>query len=73
MVEDVSTGGVMRFRYEKGEREQRLDSERKALIEAGYMAAEERKERERRRKQVFWIIIGGIILSILGAVLLLKN
>ena len=65
MAEEVSTGGLVRFRYEKG-RESELSKEKKKEIREAYAQADERKRRERRNRILFWII--GIIdfLSLLG-------
>ncbi len=69
MAEDVSTGGLIKFRYEKGN-ETRLSDEKKNEIRNAYAAAEERKRREKIRRIVFWGI--GIIVLILASVLVWK-
>jgi len=55
MGEDVETGGLMRFRYDKGSGRKISESERNEIREA-YARAEERKARERRNRIIFWIV-----------------
>lgn len=66
MAEDVSTGGLIKFRYEKGN-ETRLSEEKKNAIREAYAAAEERKRKERRNRILFWIIglVGLLLLCVL--------
>ena len=71
MVENVSTGGLMRFRYAPEGRQQKLDAERRALIEQGYREAEERKQRERKNRLIFWIILF-LILIFFGGYFILQ-
>ncbi len=66
MAEEVSTGGVMRFQYEKGQNIGKLDAERKALLEQGYREAEERKRRERRNRRILWLIILLVLIVVAG-------
>lgn len=66
MVEEVTTGGVMRFQYEKGQGVGKLDAERKALLEQGYREAEERKRRERRNRRILWLIILLVLIAVTG-------
>jgi cell division septal protein FtsQ len=67
MAEDVSTGGLIKFRYEKGN-ETRLSDEKKSEIRDAYAAAEERKRKERRNRILFWIIGILVGLGIVGLV-----
>jgi type VI protein secretion system component VasF len=66
MAEEVSTGGLMKFRYEK-ESESKLSDERKKEIREAYAQADERKRRERRNRIIFWIIglVGLVVLVLL--------
>ncbi len=69
MAEDVSTGGLMKFRYEK-ERESKLSDVRKKEIREAYARADERKKREKRNRIIFWIIglVGLILLFVLTGI-----
>lgn len=69
MAEQVQTGGMMQFRYER-QRQAELDPERKYAIETGYAEADDRKKREKRNMIIFWIIIAFVILAILGYIFL---
>lgn len=71
MAEQVQTGGLMQFRYDK-QRQAELDPERRKGIAEGYAQAEERERKEKRNKIIFWIILVLIILAILGYILI-KN
>jgi hypothetical protein len=64
MAEEVSTGGLVKFRYDKGG-ESNLSDEKKREIREAYAAADERKARERRNRILFWII-GLVGLAALG-------
>jgi UDP-N-acetylmuramyl pentapeptide phosphotransferase/UDP-N-acetylglucosamine-1-phosphate transferase len=64
MAEDVSTGGLVRFRYEK-ESESKLSDERRKEIREAYARADERKRREKRNRIIFWIIGLVILLVVL--------
>ena len=66
MTEEVSTGGLVRFRYGKDNKKSELSDEKKKEIAEAYAAAEERKEREKRNKMIMWIVIGLIVLLIAG-------
>lgn len=65
MTEQVQTGGVMHFRYDK-QSQSGLDPERRNAISEGYAQAERREEREKRNKLIFWIVLAIIVLLILG-------
>lgn len=69
MAENVQTGGVMQFKYEKGHQSRLSEKERKEIAEA-YERAAERKRRERRRKIIGWGIAVLLILLGVGYVLL---
>lgn len=65
MAEEVSTGGMMKFRYGKGSQGKLNEDDRRA-IQRGYAEAEERKKRERKNRMIIWVIIALIILLGLG-------
>lgn len=65
MAENVQTGGVMQFRYSGGSQTQRLDAERKRLLEEGYRRAEERKRIERKRRKRNWLLVLVLFLILL--------
>jgi len=69
MAEQVQTGGLMQFRYDK-QKESDLDPERKYDIDLGYAEADERKRREKKNKIILWIVVALIIVAILGYILL---
>lgn len=71
MVEQVQTGGLMKFDY-RNVRQGELDSERKDAILHGYAKAYERKRKEKRSKIIFWLFLFLMILIILGYILI-KN
>lgn len=64
MGEDVETGGLIKFRYEKGSGSKMSENERNEIREA-YARAEERKAREKRNRIIFWIagLIGLLVAS----------
>lgn len=64
MGEDVETGGLIKFRYEKGHQAKLSEYERNEIRDA-YAKAEERKARERKNRIIFWILglIGLIVVS----------
>lgn len=62
MPENVETGGLMKFSYKQGEK-QELSEQRKREIKEAYLKAGIRKDKEKRDKVVWWII--GIIIFIL--------
>lgn len=64
MAEEVQTGGVMQFKYEKKSKE--LDSERRNAIAEGYKQAEERKKRDKARKRAIWITTIILFVIVLG-------
>jgi len=70
MAEQVQTGGVMRFRYERKQAEPELDPDDKREIRAAYGAYYERKRKEKRNKIVFWIILCLILLFLIGFALI---
>lgn len=63
MPEQVQTGGLKSFSYRYRERP-RLDEREKREFEDAYDRAEERKERERRNKIIFWIVFVLIVLAV---------
>ncbi|MCX8159271.1 MAG: hypothetical protein N3D20_03250 [Candidatus Pacearchaeota archaeon] len=67
MAEEVYSGGLKGFRYDKNTN-YKLDNERKNEIEEAYKNYYERKERERKQRIMWWVIgilIGLIILGFL--------
>lgn len=71
MGEDVETGGLMKFRYDKGSG-RRMSDEERAEIRSAYLRAEERKARERRNRIIFWIV--GIVIALAaGAAIFLSR
>jgi len=62
MAEEVGTGGLHKFRYEKGE-SSRLSEEKRKEIGEAYGKYYERRAREKRNRTIFWII--GIVILIL--------
>jgi UDP-N-acetylmuramyl pentapeptide phosphotransferase/UDP-N-acetylglucosamine-1-phosphate transferase len=67
MAEDVSTGGLHRFRYEKGEAP-KLSGEKKKEIHEAYEKYYERRARERRNKIIFWLIGILVLIALTGFV-----
>ena len=65
MAENVSTGGVMQFQYQKNN-SPRLDPERRKEIGDAYEDYYERKERKERSKKILFVILGIIILLIIA-------
>ncbi len=65
MAEQVLTGGVKSFSYNK-EVELRLDDERKKDIREAYNKYYEKKENEKRNKRRNWTMLIIIILIILA-------
>ncbi|MEK6800886.1 MAG: hypothetical protein AABY10_04320 [Nanoarchaeota archaeon] len=68
MAENVSTGGLMQFRYSK-ENKYLLPPEQKREIEEAYEDYHNRKEREKKKKNLWIVIILIILLAVLGFVL----
>lgn len=68
MAEEVSTGGLVTFRYEKGE-QPALGEEQKKEIRDAYAVADERKARERRNEIILWIIGAVLLAGLLGFVI----
>ena len=64
MAEQVQTGGIMQFRYNRGNYPKANKEERREIREA-YSRADERKRKEKRRLWLL-ILIGIIILIVLG-------
>ncbi len=62
MAEQVQTGGIMQFKYEKGNNP-KLNEKQKKEIEDAYQQADERKRKEKIRKKIKTLII--VILIIL--------
>jgi t-SNARE complex subunit (syntaxin) len=56
MVEEVQTGGLMKFKYEKGQGG-KLDDEEIKEIDSAYDNARERKRRERRKRIILLVMI----------------
>jgi hypothetical protein len=69
MAEQVQTGGLKQFKYDRYNQPE-LDPERRNAIEIGYAEADERKKKERRNKMIFWVVVGLIVLIIVGYFLL---
>lgn len=67
MGENVESGGTIRFNYGRGERPKASENEKKEIEEA-YARADERKQREKRNRQILWTIAGIIILIVIGIV-----
>ena len=70
MAEEVSTGGLVRFKYGKDSERSKLGEEQRNEIRGAYAAAERRKAMEKRNKIIIWVIIGLIILAGVGWLLL---
>jgi type IV secretory pathway component VirB8 len=68
MTEEVPTGGLVKFRYDKSLDGADISPEMKRGIEEGYKAAEARKKAERRNKIIFWIIGLMIALAVFGII-----
>jgi predicted nucleic acid-binding Zn ribbon protein len=68
MVEEVNTGGMMRFVHSG--KVGKLNEEDRRAIQRGYAEAEERKKRERKNKIIIWMIIVLLILTGIWYVLL---
>jgi hypothetical protein len=66
MAEQVQTGGVMQFRYGRGNYPKASKEERED-IEQAYEIADERKRRERRRLWLL-ILLGIIIVVVIAGV-----
>ncbi len=71
MAEQVQTGGLMQFHYDR-QKQSELDPERRKAINEGYSIAEGRERKEKRNKIAFWIIIALFVLLILGYLLIKK-
>ena len=71
MAEQVQTGGLVEFRYDK-QRQTELDPDRRKAIAEGYVEADERKRKEKRNKIIFWVILALIVILVFGY-FLLKN
>ena len=54
MAEDVQTGGLHKFRYEKGY-QPKLDDGRRKEIQQAYAQYDERRAIEKRNGVIFWI------------------
>ena len=65
MPEDVQTGGLMKFRYDK-DRKNELSEEKKREIREAYARADERKRREKKNKVIMWVVIALIVIAIVG-------
>lgn len=61
MAEDVQTGGLMKFRYGKGEKP-KINEDLKKDIRDAYGMYYERKAREERRRKLLWLLVGLVIL-----------
>jgi hypothetical protein len=69
MAEEVNTGGLVRFRYDKGSEAKMSDSERSEIRDA-YAWADERKRKEKLKRWIIWVIVGLIVVG--GIFLLLR-
>ena len=65
MAEDVSTGGLMKFRYGKADKP-KIDEGLKKEIEEAYGKYYERKAREEKRRKLLWRLAGLAILVLIG-------
>ncbi len=68
MAEEVQTGGLVKFKYGKNDKE-KISEDLKREIKGGYARYYERKEREIRNKKILLIIIGLILLILFGLAL----
>ncbi len=57
MAEEVVTGGLMKFRYDKREKTSELKSEEKREIRDAYDKHYEKKRKARRRKMMLIILV----------------
>lgn len=71
MTEKVSTGGAMKFEYERGHAP-KMSQEEKKEIENAYKKYYDRKTREKKKKNIL-IAIAIIITLIILITILLKN
>ena len=62
MVEKVSTGGLVSFKYGKGQRP-KMSSEEKKEIENAYGKYYERKRREKRNRIILIVVIAVVLLG----------
>lgn len=65
MAEDVSTGGLMKFRYGNSDKP-KIDEGLKREIEEAYGKYYERRAREEKRRKIFWLLGGLVILILMG-------
>lgn len=65
MAEEVSTGGLVKFRYEKGS-QPKLSDERREEIKDAYQIYYERRLREKKKRLMFWIIGLLVFLVLMG-------
>jgi hypothetical protein len=61
MAENVSTGGLMKFRYGKNEKP-KISEDLKRDIQDAYGKYYERKAKELRNKRMLWLLAGLVIL-----------
>lgn len=64
MAEDVSTGGLMKFRYGKADKP-KIDEGLKREIEEAYGKYYERRASEEKRRKLLWRLLGIIIFLIM--------
>lgn len=69
MAEEVNTGGLMRFKHDKGSEAKISESERNEIREA-YARADERKRKEKLQRIIIWIIVTLIVVGAIGYLLL---
>lgn len=72
MGENVETGGLMKFSYKQGEK-QELSEQRKREIKEAYEKAGIRKDKEKRDKLIWWIVGIIIFVLIVGAFIYFRN
>lgn len=69
MGEEVNTGGLVRFKYDKENQAKMSDDEKREIREA-YAKADERKRKEKLMRWIIWIILGIIVIGGIGYFLL---
>lgn len=66
MAEEVSTGGLVKFRYNKDGEKSKISDELKQDIQKGYEQFYARKARELRNKKILLAAAGLVLLALLG-------
>ena len=69
MGEEVNTGGLVRFKYDK-ENQLKMGDEQKREIRDAYARADERKRKEMIMKWIILVIVGIIVICGMGYFLL---